>query len=69
MTVTIPIPQWASLTLEQCGYNTNQIESIFTAFITELISNDYSQTATDFDNWLNSDDFEDVCEYIGIEAK
>jgi len=69
MTVTIPIPQWASLTLEQCGYNTDQIESIFTAFITELISNDYSQTATDFDNWLNSDDFEDVCEYIGIEAK
>jgi hypothetical protein len=69
MTVTIPIPQWASLTLEQCGYNTDQIESIFTAFITELINNDYSQTATNFDNWLNSDDFEDVCEYIGIEAK
>ena len=69
MTVTIPIPQWASSTLEQCGYNTDQIESIFTAFITELISNDYSRASTDFDNWLNSDDFEDVCEYIGIETK
>jgi hypothetical protein len=69
MTVTIPIPQWASSTLEQCGYNTDQIKAIFTAFITELISNDYSRASTDFDNWLNSDDFEDVCEYIGIEAK
>jgi hypothetical protein len=69
MTITIPIPQWASSTLEQCGYNADQIESIFTAFITELMNNDYGQLATDFDIWLNSDDFEDVCEYIGIEAK
>jgi hypothetical protein len=58
MTVTFPIPQWAIDPLTECGYNEEQIVKIFCAFLQEVVHDGYGQIATDFDNWLNSDDEE-----------
>lgn len=69
MTISIPVPYWALSKLKECGYNEEQIKTLFCLFIDQVINDGYGQCATDFDNWLNSDDFEDVCEYANIEAK
>lgn len=67
MTVTFPIPQWAISPLTECGYNEEQIVKIFCAFLQEVVNDPYVQTATDFDNWLNDDNFEEMLEFLEIK--
>jgi hypothetical protein len=66
VTVPFPIPEWAINTLTKCGYTQEQIVKIFYAFLQELVQDVYGQTATDFDNWVNDEGFEEILEFNEI---
>jgi hypothetical protein len=68
MTVTVTIPTWAESRLRECGYTNSQIESIFEQFIHEVVADAYGQAIIDFDNWIESPDFEETMSDLGIKV-
>lgn len=64
LVVQIPIPEFVTKTLTEIGFNEQQIPSIFLKFFDEVFNDSYNHTAQAFDEWVESDDFEDITNEI-----
>lgn len=61
MTIKIDIPDNIITILRgDCGYSKPQAMNIFKTFLTEIISDRHSQFETDFNQWLEEQDEEEL---------
>ena len=64
MVIQVRIPQSIINTCKECELNENQTKELFSRYLREIMNDCYNQFQNDFDNWINSDDGEDVISEI-----